>query len=147
MAKLADARDLKSRGERSPCGFDPRLGHWRSGTSPGEQACDPTLLCAGRTCIPRLRPEWPVAPTARLMPASQPPITTLPTTRATALQVWLPWLCAPAFLLLPIGGCGLAAGLRRPALAAAPDSSPSRDVDTPALVPIRAVVSIVPPAG
>ncbi len=27
VAKLADARDLKSRGERSPCGFDPRLGH------------------------------------------------------------------------------------------------------------------------
>ena len=27
MAKLADARDLKSRGEKSPCGFDPRSGH------------------------------------------------------------------------------------------------------------------------
>ena len=29
--------------------------------------------------------------------------------------VWLPWLCAPLFLLLPIGGCGAAAAvLRRP---------------------------------
>ena len=24
---MADIRDLKSRGEKSPCGFDPRLGH------------------------------------------------------------------------------------------------------------------------
>ena len=30
MAKLADARDLKSRGEKSPCGFDPRSGHFYS---------------------------------------------------------------------------------------------------------------------
>ena len=27
VAKLADARDLKSRGEESPCGFDPHRGH------------------------------------------------------------------------------------------------------------------------
>ena len=27
VAKLADARDLKSRGELSPCGFKSRLGH------------------------------------------------------------------------------------------------------------------------
>ncbi len=25
---MADIRDLKSRGEKSPCGFDPRLGHY-----------------------------------------------------------------------------------------------------------------------
>lgn len=31
------------------------------------------------------------------------------------LAVWLPWLLAPAFLLLPIGGCGVAAAIRRPA--------------------------------
>ena len=30
------------------------------------------------------------------------------------IAVWLPWLLAPAFLLLPIGGCGLAAAVRRP---------------------------------
>lgn len=68
--------------------------------------------------------------------------------RATALQVWLPWVCAPAFLLLPIGGCGIAAGLRRPALAAAiTDSMRAPDAEEPALVPVRTVVSIVPPAG
>jgi hypothetical protein len=34
--------------------------------------------------------------------------------------VWLPWLFAPVFLFLPIGGCGAAAALRRQAEAIAP---------------------------
>jgi hypothetical protein len=35
--------------------------------------------------------------------------------RSARGPVWLPWLCAPLFLLLPIGGCGAAAAvLRRP---------------------------------
>ena len=35
--------------------------------------------------------------------------------RPSRAPVWLPWLCAPLFQLLPIGGCGAAAAvLRRP---------------------------------
>lgn len=83
-----------------------------------------------------------------MMPDRQPPNSMSPAPRATALQVWLPWVCAPAFLLLPIAGCGLAAGLRRPALAATvTDSAQPRDAGEPALVPVRTVVSILQPAG
>jgi hypothetical protein len=35
------------------------------------------------------------------------------------LAIWLPWLLSPACLLLPIGGCGVAAAVRRPQQAAA----------------------------
>ncbi len=50
--------------------------------------------------------------------------------------VWLPWLMAPGFLLLPIGGCGLAASLRRPAVAsvAGPAAAPVAPVATVATV-------------
>jgi hypothetical protein len=44
--------------------------------------------------------------------------------------LWLPWLAAPAFMLLPIGGCGLAASFVRGdprALQSAP--SPAAPVD------------------
>jgi len=51
--------------------------------------------------------------------------------------VWLPWVLAPAFLLLPIGGCGAAASLRRPraAIAAAVE---------PATTPVATVATVVP---
>jgi hypothetical protein len=49
--------------------------------------------------------------------------------------VWLPWLMAPGFLLLPIGGCGLAATLRRPAMAG---------VGSPATPPVATVVPVAP---
>jgi hypothetical protein len=39
--------------------------------------------------------------------------------RGPAAPVWLPWLFAPVFLMLPLGGCGLAANLRRPPAAVA----------------------------
>ena len=53
------------------------------------------------------------------------------------LPVWLPWVLAPAFLLLPIGGCGAAATLRRPraAMAAAIE---------PATTPVTTVATVVP---
>lgn len=53
------------------------------------------------------------------------------------LPVWLPWVLAPAFLLLPIGGCGAAASLRRPraAIAAAVE---------PATTPVATVATVVP---
>lgn len=34
------------------------------------------------------------------------------------VSVWLPWVAAPLFFLLPIGGCGVAGAARRPAIAA-----------------------------
>lgn len=34
------------------------------------------------------------------------------TPRESSAAVWAPWLAAPLFALLPIGGCGLAGGLR-----------------------------------
>ena len=47
------------------------------------------------------------------------PVPTASTPARRGPPVWLPWLVAPAFLLLPIGGCGMAATLRRPAVAEA----------------------------
>jgi hypothetical protein len=47
---------------------------------------------------------------------------TMPAARAVrsgGVMVWLPWICAPAFALLPIAGCGLAGTLRSPAPPAA----------------------------
>jgi hypothetical protein len=45
--------------------------------------------------------------------------------RRSGPPVWLPWVLAPGFLLLPIGGCGVAATLRRPATAACAASAPA----------------------
>lgn len=50
--------------------------------------------------------------------------------------VWLPWVLAPGFLLLPVGGCGVAATLRRPGVAMAA---------APAVVPVETVATVVPP--
>ena len=50
------------------------------------------------------------------------------------LFVWFPWLCAPGFLLLPIGGCGMAATLRRPAAAATARAE----------VPVATVATVMP---
>ena len=67
-----------------------------------------------------------------------------PTTNESAhpagrgLPVWLPWVLAPAFLLLPIGGCGVAASLRRPH--AATLAGP-----VPAGVPVAMVATVAPP--
>jgi len=30
------------------------------------------------------------------------------------LPVWLPWLCAPGFMVLPMAGCGIAGALKQP---------------------------------
>lgn len=42
-----------------------------------------------------------------------------PVREASYAAVWAPWLAAPLFALLPIGGCGLA-GLSKPAVAQPP---------------------------
>ena len=58
------------------------------------------------------------------------------------LPVWLPWLLAPAFALLPMIGCGAAATLkhgRSLVLAGRPAAS------SPPLVPVAAVVTAVSP--
>lgn len=62
--------------------------------------------------------------------------------RRRELPLWLPWLAAPAFALLPIAGCGAAATLRRAAhTAAAPIPA------QPPLVPVTAVVTTLPRGG
>ena len=69
---------------------------------------------------------------------SIPPCRTAVCRRA---PVWLPWLAAPAFMLLPIAGCGAAASLRHGGtVAAVPAEQP------PPLVPTEAVVTALPPA-
>ena len=54
------------------------------------------------------------------------------------LPVWLPWILAPAFLLLPVGGCGVAASLRRPHAATLAGNQP-------ATVPVTTVATVAPP--
>ncbi|MDA1201910.1 MAG: hypothetical protein O3C39_09530 [Planctomycetota bacterium] len=62
--------------------------------------------------------------------------------RPREMPVWLPWLAAPAFALLPVMGCGAAAQWRA-------DRGPVRQRQTvraaPPLVPIAAVVTAVQP--
>jgi hypothetical protein len=58
------------------------------------------------------------------------------------VAVWAPWACAPAFLVLPIAGCGVAETLRRPAPVAAAEAPTA----APRLVPIAAVVTVMPPS-
>jgi len=60
--------------------------------------------------------------------------------RRREIPVWLPWLAAPAFALLPIAGCGAAATLRHKAHTASAPAVASRP-----LVPITAVVTSLPP--
>lgn len=40
--------------------------------------------------------------------------------RRRGLPLWLPWIAAPVFMLLPIGGCGVADAVQRGGLAAVP---------------------------
>lgn len=56
--------------------------------------------------------------------------------RAGGAAVWIPWLAAPLFALMPIGGCALADNYRKAAIqsAAAP------------VVPVEAVVTRLFPA-
>lgn len=58
----------------------------------------------------------------------------------SAAAVWAPWLAAPLFALLPIGGCGLAGGLQ-PATAQAPPA-PVTGADGPD----APIVTVVPHA-
>jgi len=62
--------------------------------------------------------------------------------RRRDMPVWLPWLAAPAFALLPIAGCGAAASLRH---AAHTGTAAAPAVASPPLVPITAVVTALPP--
>lgn len=65
-----------------------------------------------------------------------------PLPRRRDVPVWLPWLAAPAFALLPIAGCGAAASLRHAAHTA---TTATPAVASPPLVPMTAVVTAVPP--
>lgn len=59
--------------------------------------------------------------------------------KPSAAAVWAPWLAAPLFALLPIGGCGLAGGFRP--TAASPDAD-AASLPPPAVT----VVTVVTPA-
>ncbi len=58
---------------------------------------------------------------------------------SSAVAVWAPWLAAPLFALLPIGGCGLAGGIR-PAVAEPPTATAIH------AAPPAPVVTVVTPA-
>ncbi|MFM7243138.1 MAG: hypothetical protein ACKO40_03050 [Planctomycetaceae bacterium] len=67
------------------------------------------------------------------------PRQTCPPSQPRPAAVWLPWIAAPAFFLLPIGGCGGMAVLRRQVTAAAvPLPGPA--------APMTTVVAVVPTA-
>lgn len=55
--------------------------------------------------------------------------------------VWLPWVSAPLFFLLPIGGCGVAATARRPPAATAAAAHP-----LPGPVPVATMMTVLTPA-
>jgi len=72
------------------------------------------------------------------MPASSTPPHSAP--RPWQTPVWLPWVSAPFFFLLPIGGCGVAATARRsPATATAAHPLPG-----PA--PVATMMTVMTPA-
>ncbi|MBM4022708.1 MAG: hypothetical protein FJ284_10805 [Planctomycetes bacterium] len=66
----------------------------------------------------------------------------LPTARPRPLPIWLPFLAAPAFALLPVAGCGAAASLRHGQAAVA--AAASQPATPPPLVPVTAVVTALP---
>lgn len=66
----------------------------------------------------RSRVEIPVKPPRRRSSGTMP-------------VIWIPWLVAPFFALMPIGGCALANNYRKAAAAAT----------VPAVVPVAAVVT------
>jgi len=79
--------------------------------------------------------------------ATQPPADRLstPDDARPWLPVWLPWLLAPCFLFLPIGGCGVAAAIRQPRLARMEAPPMDAAVVHPPLVPVGTVVTVAPP--
>lgn len=85
----------------------------------------------------------PRTPVVAYLPGMRPATTIAQATGTTApsraAAVWLPWLAAPAFFLLPIGGCGAMAMVRRPAVAATPT------LPGPA-APVTTVVAVMPTA-
>ena len=110
----------------------PSLRHPRcSRSSPGGNGVDSTG--AGAVFHRGL-----IQPLTGYRMASDPHASARP--RRHQLPVWLPWLAAPAFALLPIAGCGAAATLKTAAQTAAASAAAS-----PPLVPIAAVVTALPP--
>ena len=57
------------------------------------------------------------------------------------LAVWLPWMLAPVFMLLPIGGCGVAAAARRQATLAGRSQRPE---PRPAAETVATIGTVVP---
>lgn len=69
--------------------------------------------------------------------------------RSAALAVWMPWLAAPLFCLLPIGGCAVAGSMRHAAAQAMTQPAPGpfpgpaavRQAPTGATAPILTAAS------
>jgi len=73
------------------------------------------------------------------MPASSTPPDSAP--RPWQTPVWLPWVSAPLFFLLPIGGCGVAATSRRPP--AADTAAAAHPLPGPA--PVATMMTVMTP--
>ena len=142
MAKLADARDLKSRGEESPCGFDPRLGHSYPSLPMLNGYGIPEISVASRglkklLICGRAKGFMPFSTRKRRRQVRCLALTQGISCRGYLMQIdrhfrvadraskraskrqaglspWLPWIIAPLFTLLPIVGCWLASSFQEP---------------------------------
>jgi hypothetical protein len=62
--------------------------------------------------------------------------------RAATIAVWMPWLAAPLFCLLPIGGCAVAGSMRH--AAARVDTAATAPLPGPAMAGARPPAAIAP---
>lgn len=92
----------------------------------------------------------PATPSAESMPRGRPFVSGHHTPQGgDGPAVWLPWVIAPVWVLLPIFGCLVAGAIRRPAVAHTPPVPAAAESDSPQpdlapLVPIAPLAVIEP---